>query len=300
MNSADPSPGEQPSPKPPVSYPTPQRAPSQTTHGAQPGRSASERGQKAKADAPPADDSPRGESKTTFWDHISELRKRLLLAFAGVVLGAGLAYAYWAKLWALMAYPLTRQGLKVDFIATSPLESFLTSLKLSMLAGTLLAFPWIMWQAWRFLAPALFKQEKQLFIGAFFGSVLMFLVGAGFSYAVVLPAGLHFLATYSLDSVTQNWKQADYAAFISQFMLAFGLIFELPVATFVLAKLGLVTAKGLWGFFRYAILLIFIVAALLTPGPDPVSQILLALPLLVLYILSIGVAAWWQPKETEA
>ncbi len=253
---------------------------------------------------PSNSDSPRPEAidaslGLTFWDHISELRKRLLLSFVGIVIGAIAAYASWEKLWTAMAYPLTRQHLKVDFIATSPLESFVTSLKLSMLAGTVMAFPWVMWQAWRFLAPALYKREKQLFVGAFFGSVLMFIIGAVFSYAVVLPAGLHFLASYTSGSVTQSWKQADYAAFISQFMLAFGIIFEMPVVAFILAKLGLVTARGMWGFFRYAILLIFVVAALLTPGPDPISQVLLALPLCVLYILSIAIAAWFQPKEEK-
>lgn len=252
--------------------------------------------------SPLSDTHPEGPDASaglTFWDHISELRKRLLLAFAGVVVGAIAAYANWERLWTAMAYPLTRQHLKVDFIATSPLESFVTSLKLSLLAGTVIAFPWVMWQAWRFLAPALYKREKQLFVGAFFGSVLMFLIGAAFSYAVVLPAGLNFLASYTSGSVTQSWKQADYAAFISQFMLAFGLIFEMPVVAFILAKLGLVTARGMWSFFRYAILLIFVVAALLTPGPDPISQVLLALPLCVLYLISIGIAAWFQPKEEK-
>jgi sec-independent protein translocase protein TatC len=243
---------------------------------------------------------PPAPAGPTFWDHISELRKRLLLAFVGVVVGGCIAYAFWKELWSWLAYPLTHQQLRVDFIATSPLESFVTSLKLSLLAGLVISFPWVMWQFWRFLAPALYQKEKSLFLGAFIGSVFMFICGAGFAFGVVLPAGLHFLANYTSGAVVQNWKQADYAAFISQFLLAFGVIFELPILIMVLAKLGLVTAGGMWKFFRFALIIIFVVAAFLTPGPDPVSQMLLALPLCVLYLISIGVAAWVQPKEETA
>jgi sec-independent protein translocase protein TatC len=117
----------------------------------------------------------------------------------------------------------------------------------------------------------------------------MFIAGAAFCYYAVLPAGLSFLANYMDGAVTQSWRQATYAAFVIQFLLAFGVIFELPVAVFLLAKLGLVTARGMWGFTRYAVVIIFVVAAFLTPGPDPVSQLLMALPLIALYILSIGV-----------
>jgi sec-independent protein translocase protein TatC len=97
-------------------------------------------------------------------------------------------------------------------------------------------------------------------------------------------------------AVVQSWRQSTYAAFVIQFLLAFGVIFELPVAVFLLARLGLVTARGLWGFFRYALVIIFIVAALLTPGPDPVSQLLMALPLCALYGVSIGVC-WMAEKR---
>lgn len=280
--------------------PNPQRVPTpQFIYNAHvsPGASASQASSSA---AQTEADTPEAKAGPTFWDHISELRKRLLLAFLGVALAAAFAYAYWKQIWLWLAYPLAHQHLKVDFIATSPLESFITSLKLSLLAGLVVAFPWVMWQFWRFLAPALYARERHLFIGTFFASVLMFLCGAAFAFFVVLPAGLHFLATYTGGSVLQSWKQADYASFISQFLLAFGLIFELPVAVFVLSRLGLLTAKGMWSFFRFAILIIFVVAALLTPGPDPVSQLLLALPLCVLYLLSIGVAAWAAPREAQA
>jgi sec-independent protein translocase protein TatC len=167
---------------------------------------------------------------------------------------------------------------------------------MSLVSGAILSFPITMWHVWRFLAPALFSNERRLFLIAFFYSVVMFAAGAAFAYFAVLPAGLAFLATYADGGITQSWKQGDFAAFISQFMLAFGVIFELPVAAFVLSTMGLITARGMWSFFRYAVIIIFIVAALLTPGPDPVSQLLMAAPLLVLYSLSIGICALAQRK----
>jgi sec-independent protein translocase protein TatC len=227
----------------------------------------------------------------SFWSHFQELRKRLVRSLLGVVIGAGVAYWKWEDLWAWLAGPITRQRLPVSFIATSPMETVVTSFKLSLIAGVFLAFPWVTWQAWRFLAPGLYKNERKLFLGAFLGFVFMFVAGAAFCYYAVLPAGLSFLANYMDGAVTQSWRQSTYAAFIIQFLLAFGIIFELPVAVFLLARLDLITARGMWGFSRYAVVLIFVVAAVLTPGPDPVSQLLMALPLCGLYLVSIGVCA---------
>ncbi len=227
----------------------------------------------------------------TFWDHISELRSRLLKSILGIFIGAALCYSFWERIWNAIAYPLTKQHLKVVLIATSPMETFMTSIKMSFVAGIVIASPWVMWQMWSFLQPAFFPKEKNIFVKAFFGSLIMFVLGAAFAYYTVLPAGIYFLANYMQGSITQNWKQGDFASFISQFLLAFGIIFELPVATYVLSTLGLVSPRGMWSFSRYAVVIIFIVAALLTPGPDPVSQLLMAIPLCLLYIISIGVCA---------
>jgi sec-independent protein translocase protein TatC len=237
------------------------------------------------------------DSELTFWDHISELRTRLIRVMIGVAIAAGVAYGYWEKIWAIIAYPLTKQHLKVELIATSPMETLMTSFKMSMITGIIIAFPWIMWNLWRFLAPGLFANEKRVFGIAFFSSIIMFVVGACFAYFAVLPAGLAFLATYTNGAITQNWKQDDFAGFISQFMLAFGVIFELPVVAYVLSSMGLITARGMWGFFRYAVIVIFIVAAILTPGPDPVSQVMMAVPLVILYLISIGICAVAQKKK---
>ena len=170
-----------------------------------------------------------------------------------------------------------------------------TSFRISIIAGLVLSSPWIIWQIWSFLAPGLYLKEKRFFFGTFLGFVVMFTAGAAFCYFMVLPTGLAFLATFMQGTITQNWRQENFASFIIQFLLAFGLIFELPVVTFVLGRLGLLTPKGMWGFFRFAIVIIFIVAALLTP--EPVSQLMMALPLCLLYIVSIGVCALARKKE---
>jgi sec-independent protein translocase protein TatC len=234
---------------------------------------------------------------STFWDHVQELRGRLIKSLIGVALGTGLAFWQWERLWAWIAHPITSQKLKVAFIATSPMETVMTSFKLSLIAGCLLSCPWVMWQVWCFVAPGLYVKERALFFGTFFSSLIMFALGAAFCYFTVLPAGLAFLANYMQGAVTQSWKQEDFAAFIIQFLLAFGLIFEMPVAAFVLGRLGMISPRSMWSFFRFAIVIIFIVAALLTPGPDPISQIMMAVPLCLLYLLSIGVCAFAQRKE---
>jgi sec-independent protein translocase protein TatC len=235
-------------------------------------------------------------AELTFWDHVQELRSRLIRIILGLFVGSGIAYFYWKEIWDALALPITKQHLQVGFIATNPMETLVTSFKMSLVSGAILSFPFTMWHVWRFLAPALFSNERKLFLIAFFSSIVMFGVGAAFAYFVILPAGLAFLATYADGGITQSWRQGDFASFISQFMLAFGVIFELPVVAFVLSTMGLITAKGMWSFFRYAVILIFIVAALLTPGPDPVSQLMMAAPLLVLYLLSIGICAVAQKK----
>lgn len=229
------------------------------------------------------------QDASTFWEHVQELRGRLVKSLIAIVLGAVLAYSQWEKLWAILAHPITAKKLPVAFIATSPMETVVTSFKLSMLAGLLLAFPWVTWQVWRFVAPGLYAGEKKIFFGTFIGFVVMFGLGAVFCYYFVLPAGLSFLANYMSGSVAQSWKQSDFAAFIIRFLLAFGIIFELPVAAFTLSRLGMITPKGMWSSFRIAIVIIFISAALLTPGPDPVSQLLMAIPLCLLYLVSIGI-----------
>lgn len=229
------------------------------------------------------------ESQMQFWDHVRDLRKCLLRSLVGVLATTILAYVFWRQIWEWLLYPLKRTGAPVQLINISPLEAFLTSIKVSLIAGIFAASPWVLWNLWKFIAPGLFAHEKKLVLPVLLSSTLLFAAGAGFCFTVVLPYGLEFLAKYSVHGVEANWRQGEYAGFMLKVLLAFGASFELPVIAFVLARMGLLTAGALVRHFRYAVLVIFVLAALLTP-PDPVTQTLLAAPLLAIYGISILVA----------
>ncbi len=233
----------------------------------------------------------------SFWDHLGELRSRVIKSVICLFIATAICFHFWKNIWSWMVLPLTSQNLKVQFIALTPLEAFVASFKISLLGGVFLSLPIILWQMWRFVAPALYTHERRLFIPAFVSSIFMFLVGTAFCFWIVMPSGLHFLATYSNGLIEQNWKQTEYIGFVTKFLLAFGFVFQLPVATFVLSKLNLVTPRSMWRFSKYAVIVNFLIAAFLTPGPDPISQIMLALPLCLLYFASIGIC-WLTQRKT--
>src|SRR5436305_120953 len=179
-------------------------------------------------------------------------------------------------------------------------EAFFTKLKVSFIAALFAASPIIFFQAWRFVAPGLYDSEKRLALPFAVAASFFFVVGASFCYWLVFPVGFRFfLAEYQSISVAPQIRISEYLTFASRMLLAFGITFELPVVTFFLARVGIVTHRTLLGTWRYATVVIFIVAAVLTPGPDVASQLLMATPLLVLYWLRIGVA-WLVARPAPA
>src|SRR5438876_701684 len=173
-------------------------------------------------------------------------------------------------------------------------------LEVSFIAALFAASPIIFFQAWRFVAPGLYDSEKRLAFPFAIAASFFFVVGASFCYWLVFPVGFRFfLAEYQSISVAPQIRISEYLTFASRMLLAFGITFELPVVTFFLARVGVVTHRMLLGTWRYATVVIFIVAAVLTPGPDVASQLLMATPLLVLYWLSIGVA-WLVARPAPA
>jgi sec-independent protein translocase protein TatC len=237
--------------------------------------------------------------------HLEELRWRLIKSLIAVAVGFALAYNFADFLFALLTRPLLDinlggpQGDTVHLIGTGVVEAFFTKLKVAMIAALFLSSPVILYQLWQFIAPGLYENEKHyarpfVFFGTFF-----FVSGAWFCYQMVLPVGYRFfIAEYATIQVNPEIRISEYLSFTARMLLAFGLTFELPVVTFFLARLGFVTHQMMLGTVRYAILVIFIVAAVLTPGPDVASQLLMAGPLLALYGLSIGVAyVFGKPRE---
>jgi len=183
-------------------------------------------------------------------------------------------------------------------VAVELQETFFTALKVAFFTGFVFSLPVIFWQMWLFLAPGLYDHEKKLVIPFVFFATLMFTIGGSFAYYIVVPFGFEFLVNFGSAVVTVLPSIGAYVSFFTKLLIGFGIAFELPVITFFFAKIGLVDDKMLKDFFRYAVVLIFIIAALLTP-PDVLTQFLMAGPLILLYGISIYVAKIFNPAVKE-
>jgi len=231
--------------------------------------------------------------------HIKDLRKRLVNSVITIFVFFFIVFAYWQPLLAFMTAPLLEvlpDGSEMIF--TKVPEQFFTAVKVSFFASFLLALPVMFWQFWLFVAPGLYDNEKKMVIPFVIFATTMFLMGASFSYYIVIPFGFEFLINFGDGMFVAMPSIGEYVGFFTKLLFAFGISFELPVVTFFLAKIGLVTDKTLSDFFRYAVVIIFIVAALLTP-PDMVTQFLMAGPMIILYGLSILIAKSVNPDESH-
>ena len=235
--------------------------------------------------------------------HLEELRWRLIKALLAVAAGFAIAYGFADRLFALLIRPLTLAAVdkNVRLIGTGITEAFFTKLKVALVAGVFLAAPAILYQAWRFVAPGLHENEKRYVIPFVAFGTVFFLAGAVFCYAVVFQVGYaFFLEQYETIGIEPAIRISEYLTFTARMLLAFGVTFEMPVAAFFLARIGVVDHRTLLQPWRYAVIIIFIVAAVLTPGPDVASQMLLAIPLLMLYLVSIGVAYFFAQPRGQA
>ena len=233
--------------------------------------------------------------------HLEELRWRIIRALLALSLAFGVCYYFAEGLFVFLIRPLAAlRPEQALIIGTGVTEAFFTKLKVSFIASLFAASPVIFFQLWRFVAPGLYDSERRLALPFAVAASFFFVVGASFCYLLVFPVGFRFfLAEYESIDVSPQIRISEYLTFASRMLLAFGVTFELPVVTFFLARVGVVTHRTLLGMGRYAIVVIFIVAAVLTPGPDVASQLLMAAPLLVLYALSIGVA-WLAGRPAPA
>ncbi|BEG57415.1 Twin arginine-targeting protein translocase TatC [Helicobacter sp. NHP21005] len=225
--------------------------------------------------------------------HLEDLRKRLIISVACLVLAFALCFSFWQEIFAWI-----KASYHGKLIQISPVEGVMVAIKVSFLTALAVSMPVIFWQAWLFIAPGLYKNEKKVVLPfVFFGSV-MFALGSCFSYYVVFPFVMHYLANFGGTMFEANISASSYVSFFTRLILGFGLAFELPVLAFFLAKVGLITDATLKAHFKYAIVAIFIVAAIITP--DVMSQILMAMPLIGLYGLSILIAKWVNPAPKES
>ena len=235
---------------------------------------------------------PESDVRMPLTAHLEELRTRLIRGILAMVAGGLVAWLVIERLVAFLLAPLA--AIRPDqslIIGTGVTEAFFTKLKVALIAGIFVSSPVIFYQAWRFVAPGLYDREKRVALPFSIAASAFFVTGAAFCYFLVFPVAFRFfLDEFASIGVAAQIRVSEYLSFASRMLLAFGVTFELPVVTFFLARVGLVTHRTLLTWWRYAIVVIFIVAAVLTPGPDVASQMLMAAPLLVLYALSIGVA----------
>ena len=231
--------------------------------------------------------------------HIADLRKRLVISCLTVAAMFFVCFSFYEPILTWMMVPVEAVLPKnSQMVAVEIQETFFTALKVAFFAGFIVSLPVIFWQLWLFLAPGLYDHEKKLVIPFVFFATLMFVSGSAFAYYIVVPVGFEFLINFGSTVVTVLPSIGKYVDFFTKLLFGFGIAFELPVITFLLAKVGLVTDKDLKEFFRYAIVIIFIVAAILTP-PDVMSQLLMAAPLILLYGVSIYIAKVFNPAPKD-
>lgn len=231
--------------------------------------------------------------------HIADLRKRLIYSSVAFVIAFFACFTVYEPILNWMMTPVQAVlGENSQMVAIEVQETFFTALKVALFSGFLVSLPVILWQMWLFLAPGLYENEKKLVIPFVFGATTMFIAGAAFAYYVVVPFGFEFLVNFGNSVVTVMPSIGKYVSFFTKLLIGFGIAFELPVFTFFFAVIGLVDDRMLKDFFKYAVVLIFILAALLTP-PDVVTQFLMAGPLIILYGVSIYIAKIFNPAPKD-
>lgn len=240
------------------------------------------------------------DEKLSFIEHLEELRKRIIKCLVAIVIGFALSYAFAKKIFSLLAKPLN-EALPPNshLIFTSPTEAFWIYLKAAFITGFFLAAPFILYQIWKFIAPGLYEREKAYVAPFVISSSILFIGGAFFGYFFVFPPAFKFLITnFASDLIQPLPSMKEYYSLATTLLLAFGVIFETPVFIFFLAKLEIVNYKMLLRFQKYAIVLAFFFGAILTPGPDVFSQFMMAIPLLILYEISVLIT-WFLKKNKK-
>lgn len=225
-------------------------------------------------------------NEMTFWQHLSELRKRLIVSLAALAVGVVVSGIFAQHLLEAVAKPIGGIDKLVSIEVT---ENFSVYFQITLLAGFILALPVVFIQIFLFVAPGLEKKERRWVFRAVPLATLLFIAGALFAYFVMLPAAIPFLVEFPGPQVVPKWR--DYVKFLTSLIFWVGLSFETPLVMYLLAKLGIIDAKGLAKQWRIAVVAIGLIAAVATPTPDPINMLLLMAPLLLLYLLGILLAS---------
>jgi sec-independent protein translocase protein TatC len=247
-----------------------------------------------------------GEKEMSFLDHLEELRWRIVKAAIGILLGAIICWVFIDQLMdGVLLSPIVRLNANllpgqqpIHLQNLKPFGQLFLYMQVAIIGGIIISIPNILYQLWTFVAPGLLPKERKYIKWIVLFSSVCFLAGVAFSYFVMLPAALKFFAGFGSQQIANNIAINEYMSFIISVMLAAGVVFELPMVSWFLSQLGILTPAFMRHYRRHSIVVIFILSAFLSPGTDPVSQVLLAVPLVVLYELSIGVSALaWKGKR---
>jgi sec-independent protein translocase protein TatC len=238
-----------------------------------------------------------------FLDHLEELRKRIVHSAIAVAVGTGVCWGYREKIYAVMQKPimdaLRSHHLAEKLVYLNPVEPFNLYLKIAMLAGLFLTSPFVLYQVWMFISPGLYRNEKRYVLPFMVSTITLFTLGGYFGYRIAYPRALNFFVDFN-GQFQPMITVGEYTSLFLSIVLGMGLIFEMPILVFFLAFLGIMTPSFMIKNFRYAILVIFILAAIVTPTPDIINMCVFAAPMLALYALSIGVAWLVHPDQRNA
>lgn len=246
-------------------------------------------------------------SRAPFMSHLVELRRRLVISIAAVLVGCALTWTWVEEIFQFLLEPLRKAATNpalTQMHHRSLTESAFVLMKTALLAGVILSVPVVLYQIWQFVAPGLYAKERNILIPFVIVGTLFFGGGVAFGYYMVLPYSYSFLLSFGTEVSSPQLMMEEYLDLTSKFLLAFGIVFEMPVVTTLLARIGLINHKLMMRFWRHAVVVSAVVGAVLTPGTDPLSMVLLMGPMIVLYFVSVGCAwafgrpnALLQPSE---
>ena len=246
---------------------------------------------------------PEGDKPMAFLDHVAELRVRLIRIVIGIALGFFASFYFAPEISDFLRVPLDTaweeagMGSRAQLQALAIQDPLMVDVRVAVMAGIFITAPWLFLQLWMFIAPGLYSREKRFAVPFVTVSVIMFVIGAAFAYKVVLPFVYNWMIDYSAGrGESIELELNNYFKGTTRVLLAFGLVFEFPLLVAFLAKAGMVTEKTLLRFWKIAVLIMFVIAAFLTP-PEPVSQMMMAGPMVVLYFVSVGIARIINPAS---
>ncbi|MCK9518086.1 MAG: twin-arginine translocase subunit TatC [Dehalococcoidia bacterium] len=247
----------------------------------------------------PAVPGEHGGGEMTLMEHLKELRNRVIVCAVAIVLGVIVCAFFWETILGWFLAPAREEIPDFRLVSLTPTDRIATIFKIAMYGGLVLASPVIIYEVMAFVVPGLTPKERNILLPGLLGTIFFLLAGMAFAYWIILPQSMGFLLNIGADEIENQQQIQAYVNFCTRLIFWTGIAFELPMVIAIAAKLGLVRARQLLGFWRYAIIIVFILAAIVTPTPDPVTQTFVAGPLLVLYFVGILFAWTLQPKQPE-